>query len=118
MLAGSFALPPSFESPIPTCMVYALYKVPCPLCGMTRAMMNLCHGHLEEALRFHPAVLLVFPALLMGWIGSVRRDVTGREAGTAWRRVSNVVGWATFLAVAGYGIARYIGVVALGMEPW
>jgi Protein of unknown function (DUF2752) len=41
------------------CPFRALTGVPCPFCGMTRAVVAAMHGHLLESLRFNPAGLLV-----------------------------------------------------------
>ena len=118
MIGLAFVLPPGFESPIPTCFGYWWTGIPCPLCGMSRAMIHAAHGQFGDALRFHPAVLTIFPALAMGLIASIRRDITGKDPGSAWRSVTNVVGWASLLFIIGFGAARVIGVVLLGLEPW
>jgi Protein of unknown function (DUF2752) len=52
-----------------TCPFRALTGIPCPLCGMTRAVVAAAHGHLLESLRFNPAgilVVLLAIALLAG----------------------------------------------------
>ena len=41
------------------CPFRAVTGVPCPLCGMTRAVVSAMHGHLLESLRFNPAGLLL-----------------------------------------------------------
>ena len=38
------------------CVLYAYFKLYCPGCGGTRAVMNLMHGHLLESLWYHPLV--------------------------------------------------------------
>jgi glucan phosphoethanolaminetransferase (alkaline phosphatase superfamily) len=38
--------------------------IPCPSCGLTRALAHLERGHVSEALRFHPFVPLVFASAL------------------------------------------------------
>jgi Protein of unknown function (DUF2752) len=41
------------------CPLRTITGIPCPLCGMTRAVVAAMHGHLLESLRFNPAGLLV-----------------------------------------------------------
>jgi hypothetical protein len=100
---------------VPLCPFAILTRHPCPGCGLTRATLALLHGHLGQALRFHPLVLLVSPlvALVLAWnaVSYVRR---GR-----WSAVEGVRGrWIT-TAAAGIGalmlavwVARFLG--ALG----
>ncbi len=55
------------------CPLRATTGVPCPFCGMTRAVVAAVHGHVGQSLSFNPggivilllaAVLLVRPAIL------------------------------------------------------
>jgi hypothetical protein len=51
------------------CPLRSITGIPCPLCGMTRAVVAATHGHLLESLRFNPAgilVVLLALALLAG----------------------------------------------------
>jgi len=117
-VTGSFALQPGWESPVPTCFGYWLTGIPCPLCGMTRAMIHLAHGRLLDAIGFHPAVILVFPVLVAGLIQSLVRDFVGWNMPAAWRRGTNVVGWSTLLFIIVFGAIRSLWVMASGGEPW
>jgi len=45
------------------CAIAALFRVPCPGCGMTRALRLLAAGRLDASLRMHP---LAVPVLLAG----------------------------------------------------
>lgn len=100
---------------VPLCPFAILTRHPCPGCGLTRATLALLRGHLGEALRFHPLVLLVSPlvALVLTWnaVSYVRR---GR-----WSAVEGVRGrWITTAAAAigalmlAVWVARFLG--ALG----
>jgi len=117
-IVGSFTLRPGWESPVPTCFGYWLTGIPCPLCGMTRAMIQLAHGRFVEAIQFHPAVVLVFPALLAGWVQSLVRDFGGITMPAAWRRGMNIVGWSILLFTMAFGTIRSLAVMASGGEPW
>lgn len=45
---------------LPTlCPFRVMTGLPCPGCGMTRALCCLCHGRFADALWYHPAVPLV-----------------------------------------------------------
>lgn len=115
---GAFTLPTRFDAPIPLCAMYAITDVPCALCGMTRASVCLAHGQVAEAVRYHPAVLLLMPYLAMALVRSVRRDLTGKLPGRYWRKVSRSVEWLTLVAILTYGAGRAILVLAFGIEPW
>ncbi len=117
-IIGAFALRPGWESPIPTCFGYWLSGVPCPLCGITRAMIHLAHGQVVEALRYHPGVLLVFPLLVMGLIQAVVGDLWSRRMPASWRRATNVIGWAALLFIGLFGTVRAVGTMASGWVPW
>jgi Protein of unknown function (DUF2752) len=48
------------------CPFRAITGIPCPLCGMTRAVVAAIHGHLLDSLRFNPAgILLVLVAIAL-----------------------------------------------------
>jgi hypothetical protein len=44
----------------PACTFHAATGVVCPMCGSTRALAALSQGHVLDAFRYNPAVLLVF----------------------------------------------------------
>ncbi len=46
------------------CPLRAVTAVPCPSCGLTRALAHLERGHWAEAVRFHPFAPLVFLLVL------------------------------------------------------
>ena len=45
------------------CIVAAVFHVPCPGCGMTRAVMLLASGNVQASLRMHP---LAVPSVVAG----------------------------------------------------
>lgn len=48
---------------IPLCGFKAVFGVPCPGCGMTRALSALLIGDLSAAFRYHPLVYVLGPAV-------------------------------------------------------
>lgn len=46
------------------CVFQALFRIPCPGCGMTRAYISLLHFDLEQAFAYHPMFWSV-PLLLL-----------------------------------------------------
>jgi len=59
-----------------SCTTRIFTGFPCPGCGMTRAMILLLTGHLEESMRMHPMAPLW---LILGIVFFVRRYVFGRN---------------------------------------
>jgi hypothetical protein len=69
MLGIAVAWPRLPVHPPLACPFRSVTGLPCPLCGMTRAVVAAMHGHLLDSLRFNPAgivVVLVALALVAG----------------------------------------------------
>ena len=64
MLAAAAVLP-SNGLGIRVCLFRILSGLPCPGCGMTRALSSLLHGDGAAAFFYHPFVFAVFPALAL-----------------------------------------------------
>jgi uncharacterized membrane protein HdeD (DUF308 family) len=47
------------------CLVKGFIGLPCPACGITRAILALLRGNLRESLHFYP-LLLPFAAVMLG----------------------------------------------------
>jgi hypothetical protein len=66
LLAGSLLLPllafdwVTAPNSLVLCPLRAVTGIPCPSCGLTRALAHLERGHLVEALKFHPFSPLIF----------------------------------------------------------
>lgn len=56
------------------CLVKNLFHLPCPGCGMTRALSCVLHGRFLEAYYFNPLVIMLFPLLSFIWIKTVVRE--------------------------------------------
>lgn len=84
LLAGVLLLPLlAFDwvtqpGPLVLCPLRAVTAIPCPSCGLTRALAHLERGHWAEAVRFHPFVPLVFLLVLSLSLMLVFELVTGR----------------------------------------
>jgi hypothetical protein len=61
------------------CLWRALFGVPCPGCGMTRALLSLACGDLRAAWRFNPASFVVAPILVGTAIQRVWPRARGRN---------------------------------------
>jgi hypothetical protein len=66
LLAGSLLLPfvaydwVTSPQSVVLCPLRAVTAIPCPSCGLTRALAHLERGHWAEALKFHPFSPLIF----------------------------------------------------------
>ena len=57
------------------CPLKALFGVPCPLCGITRAIISVLHGDWGLAFYYHPMWPVIVAAVLLyalSWIGLIR----------------------------------------------
>ena len=73
MFATAAVLPVLPGHPSIACPLRAATGIPCPFCGMTRAVIAVVHGHLGPSLAFNPGgifvVLLAAVAILRpGWL--------------------------------------------------
>jgi Protein of unknown function (DUF2752) len=59
MVAIAAAWPVLPVHPPLACPLRSLTGVPCPFCGMTRAVVAAAHGHLGASLAFNPAGIFV-----------------------------------------------------------
>lgn len=67
-----------------TCVVYEITGVPCPACGMGRAMMSLAMGDLSAYLRYNAMALPVLAAFVLelfsAKLGKARRTINAFAA--------------------------------------
>ena len=95
------------------CAFRRLTGIPCPGCGLTRAMAALARGELLLALHFHPFAPLLIgeAAALWGAIGAavVRR----RPLALPPRLLERLVVWQ-----AAAFVALWLGRLATGTLPW
>lgn len=57
-------LPPDGAG-IPVCFFHAVTGLPCPGCGLTRALSSLIQGHPASAFSYHPFAFIVLPLFAM-----------------------------------------------------
>ena len=55
------------------CPLRTMTGIPCPLCGATRAVVALVHGHVLDSLRFNPVGIVVV-LLALALVAGVRVD--------------------------------------------
>ncbi|MGM9802166.1 MAG: DUF2752 domain-containing protein [Candidatus Limisoma sp.] len=53
-----------FHLHITICPSKLIFHIPCPGCGITRALILLCHGQFVSAIALNPNILIVIPALI------------------------------------------------------
>jgi hypothetical protein len=94
------------------CAFRRLTGIPCPGCGLTRAMAALARGELLLALHFHPFAPLVLAQAGALWAG-IGASVLGRPLQLPPRFLERVVIWQ---AVA--FVALWLGRLATGTLPW
>ncbi len=92
------------------CPVLLVAGVPCPTCGMTRAVRLALHGDLAGATRLHPLMWLAVPVvtLFLGVeiVGYARRGAWGSSRRM---RFSNVLMIGTAALLFALWIARFAG---------
>ena len=71
------AVYPIVPHPSVACPLRAATGIPCPLCGMTRAVVAAVHGHVGASLAFNPGGIVVLALALVAlvrpeWLTRVR----------------------------------------------
>lgn len=56
------------------CLVRRIFGVPCPGCGMTRALSCALHGHPRRAVAYNSRIVIVLPLLFLAWARGLRRE--------------------------------------------
>lgn len=116
-LAGALAFawlravaPPSPDA-VPFCLLRRFLGIPCPGCGMTRALAHLARGEWRSALALHPLSPLVAFELALGWAAA--------GLAMAWRAAGRLAAWvpAVLAADAALFVALWAGRLASGTWP-
>lgn len=56
------------------CLIRRIFGVPCPGCGMTRAVSCAIHGHPRRAIAYNSRVVIVLPLLVVAWARGLRGE--------------------------------------------
>jgi hypothetical protein len=109
-LALSRLADPNRPLPFEVCGFKLLTGLPCPTCGMTRALCHAIRGHWSESVTSHPAGLIV-AAGLVGWmLWSSAEAWRGRPIQEIHRNRLAKVLIGTFVAVStAFWISQLIG---------
>jgi len=100
-----------------TCPLRVTTGVPCPGCGLTRAVMALATGDLAEALHWHPLVFLLAPILVFT-IGRAMLIGAGFLRPDAWKVRMPSWGLALFaIVLIGVWLARFAGYFGGPSDP-
>jgi hypothetical protein len=70
MLGAAAVWPALPVHPPFVCPLRTLTGIPCPFCGMTRAVVAVVHGNVAASVRYNPAGILLVVlavALMLGW---------------------------------------------------
>lgn len=94
------------------CLSRRLFHLPCPGCGMTRALAHLAKGEWSAAVRDHPLAPVVALEGIIGWA------IRGVELAAARPLRLPVRLEALLLANAAALIALWLGRAATGALPW
>ncbi len=109
-LASYVYAPYVHKGPI-LCPLHAVFGLPCPGCGFTRAFCALAHGDLASALHYNALSMPVAAALLLGAVVAGYEAARGRA--TRWPRLlfSRRLAWVWAVIVITYHVGR-VGVWA------
>jgi hypothetical protein len=98
------------------CLLHAGTGLPCPGCGMTRALAALSQGHWSDAVALQPFALLAWPTLFViavttlvpGWFPKLRNwvEAHARSVGRVYR--------CCFIAFLAFGALRFALFFVLG----
>jgi hypothetical protein len=86
VLLVSYFYVPGRMMPLSFCMLKNVFGIPCPLCGMTRSFCSLSHGHMTDAVVYHPAGPMLYAATF-AVVGIGIYDLLARrdEASRLWK---------------------------------
>ncbi|MCM8830178.1 MAG: DUF2752 domain-containing protein [Candidatus Omnitrophica bacterium] len=60
-----FFIPPTSFKNLPSiCLYKTIFRIECPGCGITRAVLSLLHFRFYDALNYNRLVVVVFPVLV------------------------------------------------------
>jgi len=108
-LFGAAALTdPARPLPFEVCIFHRLTGLPCPTCGMTRAVCHAVHGHWAQSVACHPAGLILAAGLLGWMLWAAAEAWRGQPIAEALRRRL-----ATALIIAGVAVSGVFWIAQL-----
>ena len=109
LLAIAALTDPARPLPFEVCPIHRLTGVPCPTCGMTRAVCFAVHGQWRRSLAFHPAGLIVAAGIVLWMLWAAAEAWRGRPLAERGRR--NVT-YALIGLTAVISLANWVRVLA------
>jgi hypothetical protein len=77
-----FFFDPAQKTFYPVCLFYTVTGLSCPGCGALRASHQLLHGHLAEAFRLNPLLILALPFVAWALVRFAVPEIAGRHLPT------------------------------------
>ena len=102
LLAASFLYFPYCTTGPVLCPTALLFGLPCPGCGLTRALGHAIHGHVVQAFAFHPLWPLLLGYLVFLWAYQMIEVVRGEPPKLPTYRI----GAAAIFVLLGFWIVR------------
>ena len=91
------------------CVFYHATGLPCPSCGITRAIVALTHFHFRRAMEMNALGFVLVGVLALWWVTSIYEIATSRQT-----RLSRWAGRsAALLAMIGLGVFLAFGVARI-----
>ncbi|MDX2051411.1 MAG: DUF2752 domain-containing protein [Polyangiaceae bacterium] len=117
LVLGTLALGAAVHFELPVCPTAAVFGVPCPGCGLTRATLALLAGDWAKAFHFHPLVLplapfalfLVASAALKDFAPSLGLGAAARLNNIVPKRLGKLLGGVLLATMIGVWLARFAG---------
>ena len=92
-----------------TCVFYHLTGLPCPSCGITRAVIALTHLDFHRSVAMHPFGIPVLAVLGLWWVLSLYEIAAGKRTDVLrWARDRGVL-----LAVIGFVLLVVFGAIRI-----
>jgi len=92
------------------CLFHRWTGHPCPGCGITRSVVCLAHGHIAEALRFHPLAPIAFGFLVAATLQRLPLPDRLRPSARFWTpRVQTLCYGGLVILLLGIWAARLAG---------
>jgi len=88
-----------------SCWIRALSGFPCPGCGSTRAMVEICRGDIKTALEYHPLIFVSIAIIAFYIITIVFKINLAAKSETKWMKIFS---WGFVILYVGTFITRMI----------